>query len=234
MGIDCLSEITVKVVQSLSPRLRGIIHQLEDIFEVNNELLINFSMDIEVLFSIFDCLVNRKIMLNDMGPFAILMHHFVANNDEFRQLEISNDEFKEFKESVANIISEVIGKYRSNDQKSIATRLYDELFAIPAKNNNQFPDALRQMTTGIFDVVATVNYDLVLEIYNRPKFLTRRGFENHYGIDILNIEGLTQGYKDLGYIKLHGSIDWWVNEQGMIVRMCWVDISQDVAGTRGS
>ena len=32
MGIDCLSEITVKVVQSLSPGLIEIIHQLEDIF----------------------------------------------------------------------------------------------------------------------------------------------------------------------------------------------------------
>jgi hypothetical protein len=222
MGIDCLSEITVKVVQSLSPRLKEIIHQLEDIFAANKELLINFNIDIEALFSIFDCLVNRKRILNDMGPFAILMHHFVANNDEFRQLEISNDEFQNFKETVASTLSDVIGRYgygdRSNEQKSTAIQLYDGLFAIPARNNNQFPNALRHMTAGIFNVVATVNYDLVLEIYNRSRFLTRSGFKSEGGVDILQIQEITQGSVIPEYIKLHGSIDWWLNEQGMIVR----------------
>src|SRR5690242_18309360 len=225
LGIDCLSGITQRVEELLNPRLRGIIRNLTDIFEANQELLINFNMDIEVLYFIFNCLVNRRQMLNDMGPFSILMHHFIENNDEFRRLDISNDEFQNFKESVASTLSEVIGGYGSNEQKSIARQLYDQLYTIPIRNNHKFPNALGQMIAGSFNVVATVNYDLVLEIYSRqtntagiPKFLTRRGFKSHDGVEILDIQGITQGSMDLEYIKLHGSIDWWLNDQGMVVR----------------
>jgi hypothetical protein len=75
-------------------------------------------------------------------------------------------------------LTNVIGSYgygpRAKEQKSTAIRLYDELFAIPAKHNNQFPNAHHQPVTGIFKVVTTVNYDLILEIYNQSRFLTRQ------------------------------------------------------------
>jgi hypothetical protein len=225
MDIDDLSGITSKVEEIVSPRLRDIINQLKAIFEKNQELLVNFNMDIEVLFFIFNCLVNRRQMLNEMGPFALLMYNFVSTDHEFRQLEIFNDEFQNFKECVASTISQVIGRYRySQPQKSTARRSYDEIYDLSIRHNHQFPNALGLLTTGIFNVVATVNYDLVLEIYSTqtdiaviPKFLKRRGFKSTEGLDVLAINEITQGVMDLEYIKLHGSIDWWLNDKGKVV-----------------
>jgi hypothetical protein len=225
MDIDDLSGITSKVEQLVSPRLRDIINRLKAIFEQNHELSYNFNMDIEVLFFIFNCLVNRRQMLNEMGPFALLMYNFVRTDHEFKRLEISNEEFQDFKKAVTSTISQVIGRYRSSQQQaSIARLLYDELYDLSIRHDHQFPNALGPLTTGIVNVVATVNYDLVLEIYSTqtniaviPKFL-RRGFKSTNGSDVLAINEITQGAMDLEYIKLHGSIDWWLNDQGKVVR----------------
>lgn len=67
--------------------------------------------------------------------------------------------------------------------------------------------------------MATVNYDLVLEIYRTqtnvagvPKFIKSRGFVDDNGIQVLNTPGLMHGGNNPNYIKLHGSIDWWLDD----------------------
>jgi hypothetical protein len=100
MKIDDLSGITLKVKESASPTLKDTIQQLEEIFEKNQNTLGNFKPDIEVLLTVFDCLVNRKRMLNELGPFALLMHHFTEPESEFRKLAISKEEFQGFKDLV--------------------------------------------------------------------------------------------------------------------------------------
>jgi hypothetical protein len=71
-------------------------------------ILANFKPDIEVLLTLFDCLVNRKRMLNELGPFALLMHHFAENVNEFRKLTISKEEFEWFKDLVSSTITQAI------------------------------------------------------------------------------------------------------------------------------
>ena len=71
-------------------------------------ILANFKPDIEVLLTLFDCLVNRKRMLNELGPFALLMHHFTKNVNEFRKLTISKEEFEGFKDLVSSTITQAI------------------------------------------------------------------------------------------------------------------------------
>jgi hypothetical protein len=79
MCIDDLSGITLKVKESISPTIKDAIDQIEEIFKGNQNIFGNFRLDIEVLLTLFDCLVNRKRMLNELGPFALLMHHFSEN-----------------------------------------------------------------------------------------------------------------------------------------------------------
>jgi SIR2-like domain len=217
MDIDDLSGITLRVKELVTPRFKAIIEQLDFLFKENQEVLENFKIDIEVLLTIFNCLVNRKQTLNELGPFALLMHHFVRNTDKFEGLKVTDEEFRSFKQSVASTLSTVISAYyTSEERKSRAMQLYDELFNMPIRNNHVFPNALGGNALPIFKFVATVNYDLVLEIYGRksnvpgvPKFLTRRGFVEDNGVQVLNIPAIREGDLEPEYIKLHGSIDWW-------------------------
>ena len=71
-------------------------------------ILANFKPDIEVLLILFDCLVNRKRMLNELGPFALLMHHFTENVNEFRKLTMLKEEFEGFKDVVSSTITQAI------------------------------------------------------------------------------------------------------------------------------
>ena len=97
-------------------------------------------------------------------------------------------------------------------------QLYDEIYNIPIRNNHQFPNATGGTALQIFS--STVNYDLVLEIYGRqtnvagvPKFFTSRGFKDDDGIQVLNIPMIREGSNNPDYIKLHGSIDWWLDDR---------------------
>jgi tetratricopeptide (TPR) repeat protein len=61
--------------------------------------------------------------------------------------------------------------------------LYDEMYNIPIRNDHQFPNATGGIALQVLTFVATVNYDLVLEIYGTqtniagvPKFIKSRGF----------------------------------------------------------
>jgi hypothetical protein len=225
MGIDDLSGVTSKVKESVSPNIRAIIEQLEGVFKENKDLIGNFKVDIEVLLTIFNCLHNRKHMLSELGPFALLMHYFVENIEQFRRLYITGEEFQAFKEAVLSTLSYTITKYNQNrDLKLQARQLYDEIYNMAIKNNHIFPNATGGNATPLFNFVTTVNYDLVLEIYGRqtevpgvPKFFTNRGFIDESGIPVLNISGIREGSIVPQYIKLHGSIDWWLTDQQKVV-----------------
>jgi hypothetical protein len=225
MDIDDLSGVTLKVKESVSPSIRAIIEQLEGIFKENKNLLANFKVDIEVLLTVFNCLENRKHMLNELGPFALLMHHFVENIDEFRRLEISREEFQAFKETVLSTITHTICGYnRDQERKLRAMQLYDEIYNMAIRNDHKFPNGKGAVALPLFNFVATVNYDLVLEIYGKqtkvsgvPKFLTNRGFVDDSGIQVLDTLGIREGDHQPNYIKLHGSIDWWLTDQQRVM-----------------
>src|SRR5690349_10574253 len=107
-------------------------------------------------------------MLNELGPFALLMHHFVTNIDEFRRLEISKDQYHAFKESVLSAITNAIYRYNQDKERKLrAVELYDEIFSMAITHDHKFPNAKGGISEPVFNFVATVNYDLVLEVYGR-------------------------------------------------------------------
>ena len=121
MYIDDLDGITSRVRNSASTKVKDIIGRLDDLFGDIEETDAIFKLDIEVLFTILNCLANRRQMLNELGPFALLMHYFVKKIPEFMKLEISPETFEEFKQLVTSTIFEAL-KYSSYslDQKSRA------------------------------------------------------------------------------------------------------------------
>ena len=179
MDIDDLSGVTLKVKEAVSPNVRAIIEQLEEIFKENNKYLTgNFKVDVEVLLTIFNCLHNRKHMLNELGPFALLMHHFVENIEEFRKLDVTGEQFQELKEIVLSTLTGTFTRYNHNQNLKLrAMQFYDEIYNMAIRNNHIFPNARGGNAPPLFNFAATVNYDLVLEIYGRqtkvpgvPKF----------------------------------------------------------------
>jgi SIR2-like domain len=103
-------------------------------------------------------------------------------------------------------------------------QLYDEIYNIAIRNDHKFPNATGGIALQVFSSVATVNYDLVLEIYGRqtnvagvPKFFTSRGFRDDDGIQVLNVPLIREGSNNPDYIKLHGSIDWWLDDSHRVI-----------------
>lgn len=87
---------------------------------------------------------------------------------------------------------------------------------------NETVNATGGKVNHIFDYIATTNYDLVVETYaneneNRSHYSIQRGFKViPKGIgSYLDLPSLRQNFPN--YLKLHGSIDWWKRDDGMIV-----------------
>ena len=167
---------------------------------------------------------NPNILAKE-SPVALIMDHFLRESHEFQSIQITRPEYESFRELVAEIITNEMNQYiRSTQDRRRARELYDDLFQISIRSNSKFRNAMGGDAFGAFNIVATTNYDLVLEIYgnesNLPgvhRVLTERGFLREPGIDALNMVGMRERTIDLSYIKLHGSIDWWHTAEGKII-----------------
>jgi N12 class adenine-specific DNA methylase len=79
-------------------------------------------------------------MLNELGPFALLMHYFIENISKFKKLGISREEFDRFKRLVLSTITQTISGYHQDQQrKRRALEMYDEIYNISIRNDHQFP-----------------------------------------------------------------------------------------------
>ena len=224
-GIGSLEGISRLAKESVTPAVRTIIEGLESILEQYRDLPTNFRVDIEILLTVFNSLANRRDLLIAYGPVALIMDHFLRESHEFQSIQITRQEYESFRELVAEIITNEMNRYiRSTQDRRRARELYDDLFQISIRSNSKFRNAMGGDAFGAFNIVATTNYDLVLEIYgnesNLPgvhRVLTERGFLREPGIDALNMVGMRERTIDLSYIKLHGSIDWWHTAEGKII-----------------
>ena len=164
----------------------------------------------------------------ELGPFPILMNQLLNDNTRLRRLRITSEQFTRFTESVAEALVSQICSYNANrTQRQRAITLYNEFFRIPFEHRLHFKDAGGNQSLNAFAIVATLNYDLVLELYDTdtegdrdrlvtvPRFFDKRGFVQHRGGHLrLDRDGIQLGQMNdtqprLEYIKLHGSIDWW-------------------------
>jgi hypothetical protein len=129
---------------------------------------------------------------------------------------IKKNNLKDIRKIVETEITESCTRYR----RDIAKSYYDKLFGY-----GDSTISLKTATGGetksprIFSQIATTNYDLVLEDY-RTQSNNRayeRGFkddavrdEKYLAIDDIFFED--KEVRKIEYLKLHGSIDWWIRD----------------------
>ena len=178
------------------------------------------------MYSILDAIANGWPILNELGPFPVLMNNLLDNSKGFKNLKVQKQELRQFKKTVEKVIVNSINHYNKNNKMRIkAKTLYNELFNIPIKYDYQFKDNLNNVVTNVFNTVATLNHDLVLELYDMDsdkekdkrlpttlQFFNRRGFDDGKPSK-LNLRKILEcnfhSNERIDYIKLHGSIDWW-------------------------
>lgn len=114
------------------------------------------------------------------------------------------------------------------NQKGIIT--YFILYEFPIRNNYHFTDSLNNEVNDVFRTVATLNYDLVLELYDKDsenqkrlatalQFFKKRGFDEGDPPKLNIRKILTHDFQSgdrIEYINLHGSIDWWKDNHNNI------------------
>jgi hypothetical protein len=229
-GIGDMDDLTNLIIEMINENLREKIISIQRILNLNQERN-NFHFNLEIIYSLLEGLANKNSLTSELGPYPQFMDNLLRNKVIYNDLSITNEEFYNFKETTNEIIVETIRSYeRDNERKNLAKDLYDELFRIQFRHLTQFRDAQGGNVNNVFHVCATLNYDQVLELYDdqtfhsrespiKPHFSTSRGFDNDRNSRIhkLDLRRILSGEKQVEYIKLHGSTDWWIDEHNNII-----------------
>lgn len=143
----------------------------------------------------------------------------LEHKDLVNSIKRSAGEINELKSTTLKQIANLLGNPNSKKAKD----RYDELFSL---NNQGLTKKNANGTTvyNIFDHIVTTNYDLALERYARghpfwSMFLTDRGFQKIPSEEtkFLDLVYLRTNFKDIHYLKLHGSLDWWERDDKKII-----------------
>jgi hypothetical protein len=176
-------------------------------------------LDLEIFLTVLDALVDPETSISDLGPFGIYLCKLFARRELVERIKWSAEQVQE----IRAITNEGIDKLLRNPNLQRVKKLYDELFSIGDLNGN-IKDSNGGGVHNIFYHVATTNYDLALESYARGNeeryiYLTHRGFKkiDYEEAQCLDLNLLRSGSKDIYYLKLHGSLDWWVRDDQKIV-----------------
>ena len=156
VGIGDIEDFTREIINRTEGNLRDNINIIQRILSRSQEH-INFRFNLEVLYSILNGIANRWRLLNELGPFPILMHNFLNENEEFNSLQITQQEFSNFEGIVENVIVNTINAYNfDSGRRQRAKQFYDELFRIPIRNSNHFLNAASNNTPAVFNTVSLI------------------------------------------------------------------------------
>ena len=231
MGIGDIEVFTREIINQTDGNVRNSINTIQQILN-NSQEFVNFRFNLEVLYSILNGISNRWRSLNELGPFPVLMNNLLNDNNEFNSLQISQSEFSDFEQIVKDVIVNSINAYNDDDnRRQRAKNLYDELFKIKIRNNHQILNGAGNNVYNVFNTVTTLNYDLVLELYSNDSdgenrlsttlnFFEQRGLNHHRSPPMLELTKILNQQlhpnERIEYLKLHGSVDWWLGEDNNI------------------
>jgi SIR2-like domain len=198
-----LSEITNHIMKNIQScksyeKISKLKKMLDDEYKIVSNS--NNGIDIEILLTVLNT-INSVNEINIANPLKLLIQHI--NIDNLGKLEYS--EFNEFKDKVATTFIDNL-RIASDNRKLInqITEYYTKLLSTEYLQFN------------IFQTIVTTNYDNVIEIFARntsnqnfKKYLKYRGFSDDTLPEFIL-------HKNTNYtpsfLKLHGSLDWWLNE----------------------
>jgi hypothetical protein len=169
-----------------------------------------------VLLSVLDSLADPINKIQTLGP---TMAYLFASRKDLGKVP-SKEELIRLKIKIEDLIVNSC----SNCDFERAHEYYRKSFEFEKSLAIDYVNGVdKRPSKQIFAHTATTNYDLVLERYERAceididrfpsKHFLRRGFKRPYDEAELCLRpGLVN--ENVEYLKLHGSIDWWIRERG--------------------
>lgn len=211
--IGDLNDITERIVTRLTDAGYGeLVQHIIDTLN-NSGLFKERELDIEVIFSVLNGRVNHKNTMKALGPYAIYLDQLGPDKSRPLPFDSTLQNQRSLRKIRDIVEDEIIDSCLTYDRDT-AQSYYDDLFEF-AKRIRSNPD--HQL---LFHQIVTTNYDLVIErcsqlnsaIPSTTGFiqdqLTREFF--------LPLDQVILGYGSpnlsIQYLKLHGSINWWIRE----------------------
>jgi hypothetical protein len=151
--------------------------------------------------------------LKDLGPYAIYL-----NQLKDKSYSYSSPHDGRGLDVIQKVVEEIITDSCVKYDRNLAQKVFNKLFAVP-KDVVHYKNAAGGSSSQLFSNVVTTNYDLVIENLrnaNRQRPY-HRGFkpdetseEKYLAIDEFDRED--HQVTGIEYLKLHGSIDWWLRK----------------------
>jgi hypothetical protein len=210
VDIGDLYDITNRVIAKLSSSgYGGLIQHIIDTLYYSGSFE-KREIDIEVIFSVLNSRVNHENTMKHLGPYAIYMNQLTSNNkaSPYERTLMDHNELKNIRLIVEE---EIIASCLGYDQKK-AFRYYNELFRCAMDIRSSIDHQL------LFHNIVTTNYDLVIESCSRQNSNIPSGtgfIEDQLRKEyVLPLDNLILGSPNLSvkYLKLHGSINWWIRD----------------------
>jgi len=227
VDIGDLKDLTNKVNAKIRSRGYGkLLNHIEDTLKKANSDARFFNqgeIDLEVVFSILNSRVDQVNAVKDLGPYSIYINELRAHSELPYADQLQNkEEINNLKETIEKVIVSQCNKFKLYK----ATKYYDDLFELE-RDTIEYRLMKGFDNTPIFSPIVTTNYDLVLERYSSKtsnkygKQFFKRGFvleqggnENFLPLDRVLYE---YDHKEIQYLKLHGSIDWWLRDRDKLI-----------------
>lgn len=220
VGVPDLRGLTDVVINRLEQEGYGdLIHHIIDTLESSNlgyRFFNQGEIDIEVIFSVLNGRLDNTNSLKELGPFGIYLNELGRNPTlPYSGVLQNRQELSRIRE----IVGEVITKLCNSFHMDKATSYYAALFEFEKQ-------VLARQQRRLFSHIVTTNYDLVLErcAMVNPDIRAQTGFERDSNSqeDYLPLQKICLGdgryyLEEIKYLKLHGSINWWIRERDKLI-----------------
>jgi hypothetical protein len=220
-GIGDLTDWTKKVDNELDKSDYGPVkkHIVETLSRANSRMVDSRffeseeEIDLEVIISVIDFLLDPNTTLQRLGPVAMYINELNVLKEQYNQTP------REELLTIKNLIESIIVHSCNNYDFENAKDYYHDFFGFLKGLTPTYINALGvNPRKQLFNYVATTNYDLILERYDKDSqfpegHFLRRGFSRGgycWNEPYLDLEA---NEARIEYLKLHGSIDWWIRER---------------------
>ena len=187
----------------------SILKQFSNQQTLNNRFFNPGEIDLEVIFSVLNARAHHINALRDLGPYAIYLDQ-LRKDEELPFVNSFSD--PDIIRGVKEVVDDTLVQSCSNPNIALARQYYHDLFEFEKTE-------LKRDRIKLFAHVVTTNYDLVYErcASHNPDMPWRTGFipEPITGEQKLPIEEIRfqNNGGNIQYVKLHGSINWWIRNR---------------------
>jgi hypothetical protein len=226
LGYNCIKKHILRTLTRANNRMDAGSR-----YFANNE-----EIDLEVIMSVIDFLLEPSITIQHLGPVAIYLNELKKLSKYYDSIQRNRKEIFAIRNTIENTIVDSCNEY----DIEAANNYYHNFFLSLNNLTTSYVNAAgASPRIQLLEHVATTNYDLILERYDvnvefPERHFLRRGFSR--GGYCWNEPYLDLHANDaqVEYLKLHGSIDWWlrVRDKKVVPRECTKSLMGELYRTR--